>query len=258
MPASFETAFADALLKMDRPVPFGLTAPDPTTPARRFAVHRNNVVLGLVNALRRRFPVIEKLVGEESFAVLARAFVTAQPPRSPLMASYGDSFASFIAAFAPAAELPYLADVARLEAARTRAYHAADATPFGAEPFAALDGPFAGELRIALHPSIEIVRSGFPIVTIWAMNSGERELVAIEHWQAEDALIARPGLDVEVRALPPGAAAFLLALADGATLGEAAATALADHPQFDLALSLAGLIGAGLAVDILYSGGPHP
>jgi hypothetical protein len=145
-----------------------------------------------------------------------------------------------------------------LEAARTRAYHAADATPFGAEPFAALDGPFAGELRIALHPSIEIVRSGFPIVTIWAMNSGERELVAIEHWQAEDALIARPGLDVEVRALPPGAAAFLLALADGATLGEAAATALADHPQFDLALSLAGLIGAGLAVDILYSGGPHP
>ena len=70
---------------------------------------------------------------------MARAFVAATPPRTPVLTTYGDEFAEFIAAFEPARELAYLADVARLEAARTHAYHAADAVPVDAEPFAALD-----------------------------------------------------------------------------------------------------------------------
>jgi hypothetical protein len=251
MLASFETSFADALLNTERPVPIGITAHNTTAPARRFGVYRNNVMLSLVNALRSRFPVVEKIVGAEFFAAMARVFVTAQPPRSPLLATYGDGFPAFVAAFEPARELPYLADVARLEAARTRAYHAADATPVGADHFATLDGEAAGDVRIAIHPSTEIVCSSFPIVTIWAMNSGEQALAPIEDWRGEDALVARPYLDVQVRTLPPGGAAFLLALAAGRPLGEATETALADHPDFDLTFNLAGLIGSGLARDII-------
>ena len=175
----------------------------------------------------------------------------AQPPRSPLLASYGDTFPAFIAAFEPASDVPYLADVARLEAARTRAYHAADAAPVGADRFAMLDGKIIADIRVTMHPSTEIVRSQFPIVTIWAMNSGEQALAPIEDWRAEDALIARPHFDVQVRTLPPGGAAFLLALAAGQSFGEAAAAALADHPDFDLTCNLAGLIGSGLARDII-------
>jgi hypothetical protein len=247
MSASFETAFAEALLDPGRPVPSGIAAHNASAAARRFGVHRNNVIAGLVKALGNRFPVVEKIVGDEFFAAMARLFVMAQPPRSPLLASYGDAFPAFLAAFEPAGELPYLADVARLEAARTRAYHAADATPVGAEDFATLDSRFADDIRIEMHSSVEIVRSAFPIVTIWAMNSGERELGTIENWRGEDALVARPELDVQIRALPPGGAAFLLALAAGHPLGEAVEAALADDPAFDLAGNLAGLIGAGLA-----------
>ncbi len=65
-----------------------------------------------------------------------------------------------------------------------------------------------------------------PIVTIWAMNSGAQKLAPIETWSAEDALIVRPYLDVEVRLLPPGGAAFLQALAEGRSLGAAADAAL--------------------------------
>ena len=78
------------------------------------------------------------------------------------------------------------------------------------------------------------------------MNCGEQTLAPIEHWRGEDALVARPYLDVEVRSLPPGGAAFLLALASGRPLGEAAQDALADGPNFDLASNLAGLIGWGV------------
>jgi hypothetical protein len=251
MPASFQTSFADALLTADRPIPHGVIAHNAASPARRFGVYRNNVVSGLVKALERRFPVVEKIAGDEFFVAMARVFVTEQPPRSPLLAAYGDGFPAFVATFEPARELPYLADVARLEAARTRAYHAADATPVGADRFATLDGEGAGDLRIAMHPSAEIVRSPFPIVTIWAMNSGEQALAPIENWCGEDALVARPYLDVQVRTLPPGGAAFLLALVDGRSLGEAAGAALADDPDFDLTCNLAGLIGSGLARDVI-------
>ena len=61
----------------------------------------------------------------------------------------------------------------------------------------------------------------------------------------------RPYLDVEVRALAPGGAAFLLALAGGQPLGEATGAALADDPEFDLARNLAALIGLGLVRDIV-------
>ena len=87
---------------------------------------------------------------------------------------YGDSFPDFIASFAPAAELIYLADVARLEAARTRAYHAADAEPVDPTRLKALDQDALAELRIVPHPSAQIVRSRHPIVSIWAMNSGDK------------------------------------------------------------------------------------
>jgi hypothetical protein len=246
MTASLQRAFAQALLDPTAPIPDGIASHDVPGATRRFAVHRNNVVSGLVKALAARFPAVEKIVGRDFFAAMAHAFVVERPPRSPLLANYGDEFPDFISPFAPARELPYLADVARIEAARSRAYHAADATPVGASQFAALDVSALRGLRFDLHPSFEIVCSQHPIVTIWAMNSGARALAPIEAWSAEDALIVRPYLDVEIRQLPPGGAMLLRTLADGRSLGEAIDSAQADCAEFDLTGNLAGLIGWGL------------
>jgi hypothetical protein len=251
MTSRFQSLFAEALFDAGRPPPAGIVVRPAEIPARRFAVHRNNVVSGAMNALKSRFPVTEKIVGEEFFAAMTRVFVQERPPRSPLLATYGDDLADFIAAFEPARELAYLADVTRLEAARTRAYHAADATPVDAQRFAALVPNSVGDVIVELLPSTEVVRSPHPIVTIWAMNAGERNLAPIGNWSGEDALVVRPHLDVEVRLLPSGGAAFLLALADGRPIGEAAATGLADHPEFDLAHNLAGLIGSHLVRNIV-------
>ena len=126
------------------------------------------MVVGLIKTLQARFPAVEGIVGEEFFVAMARVFVAKMPPRTPILTTYGDEFADFIAAFEPARELAYLADVARLEAARTRAYHAADAAPVDPSCFGALD-PHAVErsagLAAPLHarlfsPRIRLSRSG--------------------------------------------------------------------------------------------------
>lgn len=239
--------FAAALLDPDRPLPADVTSHTARHPERRFGVYRNNVTVSLIEALRARFPATETIVGEAFFVAMARIFVRAQPPRSPLLMHYGDRFPDFVRAFPPAADMPWLADVVRLEAARTRAYHAADATPLGPADFSAIAPDTLGALRVTLHPSAEIVRAKSPVVTIWAMNSGEAPLGPVDFGTAEDALVVRPHLTVVVLRLPPGAATFLGALQNEATIADALGTAFADDESFDPTAALALLIGSGVA-----------
>jgi hypothetical protein len=95
--------------------------------------------------------------------------------------------------------------------------------------------------------SLEIVSSPYPIVTIYAMNSGEMEPAPITDWRAEDALIVRPEYEVEVRRISAGTRIFLQRVADNDPLGEAAGAAFASGAGFDLAASLAALF-SGLAI----------
>jgi hypothetical protein len=83
-------------------------------------------------------------------------------------------------------------------------------------------------------------------VAIFAMNRVEGRVTPLESSAAEDALITRPEMEVTVRLLPPGGAAFLTSLIGGETLGAAAATAFAQAPSFDLAGSISGMIEAGV------------
>ncbi|MGO9675283.1 MAG: DUF2063 domain-containing protein [Methylocella sp.] len=246
-----QNAFAAALLDPGLAPPHGVISHTSQAPVKRFAVYRNNVMVSLIDALEARFPAAKRIVGEDFFRASARVFARAHPPRSPLMMTYGDEFPDFLETFEPAAEIVYLADVARIEAARTRAYHAADAAPLQPSDLAGVEAADLAELRFELHPSLEIIASAFPVATIWAMNAGEAPLAAIEDWRGEDALVLRPVFEVEVRRLPAGAAAFLQSLKAGDPLGEAAGIALASNSDFDLAINLAALVSAGIAIRTL-------
>lgn len=250
MSMTTQKSFADALLDADQAVPDGLTSWNRPRPERRFAVYRNNVMSGLIRALASRFPATEKIVGEDFFAGMAGAFITRHPPRSPMLLAYGDDFAAFVATFEPAAELPYLPDVMRIEAARGKAYHAADHAPFDTDSLATLPPARIPALTFTIHPSVSILRSRHPAVTIWAMNSGEMPLAPIKEWTGEDALVARPEMTVLVQRLPAGGAVFLEALVTGSTLGTAAEAALADAPDFDLTANLMGALQAGAFIAV--------
>ncbi|MEZ2221990.1 DUF2063 domain-containing protein [Rhizobium sp. RCC_161_2] len=245
MSITTQAKFAAALVDPERAVPKGLTAWNGPRPERRFGVYRNNVTVGLVGALASRFPVAEKIVGNDFFAVMAHEFIRLHPPRSPLLLAYGDDFADFVETFEPARDIDYLPDVIRLEAARGKAYHAADAAPLDPALLATIEPERLASLAFALHPSASILRSPFPAVTIWAMNAGEMELRPIDDWSGEDALVVRPEMTVQVHRLPAGGVTFLEALAAGADLTTAVEAAITAAPDFDLSANLAGALAAG-------------
>lgn len=246
MTAHYQERFARALLSPSLALPEGIACNSGVAPVKRFGIYRNNVTTGLAQALAIRFPITEKIVGEEFFAAMARAFVKENLPRSPVLLDYGSDFDRFVAAFEPARSLPYLSDIVRLENAQIRAYHAADAPPLDKRAFADLKSDDLDKLRLELHPSAAVVRSHFPIVTIWSMNSGESRLGPIEEWRPEQALVVRPHLSVTTRLLPPGGAVFLESVAGGKTLGASAQEAWHSDESFDLAACLAAALAAGV------------
>jgi hypothetical protein len=194
--------------------------------------------------------VRSKIVGTEFFAAMSYEFIRLHPPRSPLLLAYGEDFADFVERFEPATEVAYLPDIIRLEAARGRAYHAADAVPLQAERLATVDPDHLAELRFVAHPSLSVLMSNHPIVTIWAMNSGDTELRPIENWCGEDALVVRPMMNVQVHRLPAGGAVFLSAVARGEALAAAVELATKAAPGFDLSSNLAGALQAGAFTDV--------
>ena len=135
--------------------------------------YRNTVAASLIDALPRAFPSSSAWSAMTSSGPWRAPIVALEPPSSPLLFLYGEGFAAFIARFAPAAPLPYLADVARLEYFRGLAYHAADREPLRPASFAALDKGRLADFNVTLHPSVFVVTSIFPVLSIWLANQAE-------------------------------------------------------------------------------------
>jgi len=230
--AQFHDDFVRALRDPDLPAP----------PA--FAVYRNTVMKGCIDALQANYPAVAKLVGEEWFRATAAVYVRDHLPRTPILLEYGVGFADFLARFEPAAELPYLPAVARLDRFWTEAHAAADEPALDARALAGLDPEALASLRLRPHAAARWAWHELPAYTIWSRNRNEAMVAADEpdvDWRPEGVLIARPDDAVRWIGLDDAGCAFMDACAAGATLVEAARAV----PAGDLSGLLASLLDAG-------------
>jgi hypothetical protein len=250
MLSELQRQFAGALVDPGSRPPIGAGRAG-SADEQMFAIHRNNLFVGLIDALAARYPVCERLVGEEFFRAVARAHVVRERPRSPILLHCGDNFPDFIESFAPAEAVPYLADMARLEAARSSAYHAAEAVSLDIEAIASFRPDELIEARFTLHHSVRLVCSRYPIASIWLAHQGGDHVESPVHWEAEDVLVLRPEAEVLVHRLPVGGHGFVAALIAGSTLAEAGETGLSHSKEFDLGQNVAGLFAVGAIVDFV-------
>jgi len=226
-----------------------------TTPSalRRMAVYRNNVVHGISEALRAAYPAVARLVGTDFFAGMARAFWAVSPPVEPSLSLYGAGFADFIAGYAPAADLVYLADIARLDRAWLEAHHASDLSALDPGRIAGLPPHELPYLAPGLHPSVSLWSSSWPVYEIWRSNREAAEPVeTVLRPDPAFALVWRHRGVVRHRALTPGEHAFFAALVQGHDLETAAEHLLALNPAGDAA----ALFGEALTHSILMGNAP--
>ena len=241
--ASMQAGFAAAL---GDPAPDAAPAGLGEPARRRFRVYRNNVRVALVEALAAAYPAVRRIVGEPFFDEMALVYVSDRPARARNLNFYGADFADFLAGFPPARDLPYLADVARLERAVLESLHAADAPSLDPAALAAL-GTRVATARFAPHPATRLVRSRWPVARIWRANTGdsppEEELVLAA--DGAGALVVRPALSVRVEALGPTECAFAGTLLAGGDPMAAEADAADRDGEFDIVPAFRNLLAAG-------------
>jgi hypothetical protein len=103
------------------------------------------------------------------------------------------------------------------------------------------------------HPALRILRSRYAAFSICAANRYDQAAAAaapIRGDIAEDTLVTRPGLTVSMRRLPPGAAAFMMALAEGRDLGTAIGDGFVETPDFAPAEAIGLMLETGVFVEI--------
>ncbi|MFT5511517.1 MAG: hypothetical protein ACI89J_004619 [Hyphomicrobiaceae bacterium] len=222
-----QNAFATAVRDPAMDVPDAVGPRGSGVPVARFNVYRNNSAVSLTEAIADSYPVVRALVGEDFFTAMARQYVDGHVPSSPVLIHYGGSFADFIEAFEPAQSLPFLADIARVEWAWVQAYHAKDCDSINTEALQAANAEALPASRLTLHPSLHLIQSNWPVVSIWSAHQIEdleaRQTALSEIDQAaECGVIVRPEFEVQVQLVQPPIRQLLASFQDGATLGEAA------------------------------------
>lgn len=231
--ADFQSRFAQALMSDEQPAS--------SLRAYAFAVYRNTSARGTVEALRASYPTVNQLLSDDGFTHVALDFRQEAPPSGPVLSDYGAGFPGFLARQPWTCELPYLADVARLDWLWLESFLAVDAEP------SPRNG--ATDARISLHPATRVAWLHTPALTIWQAHhqpSGFDELEP--EWREEGALFTRPAL--QVRAQPiDRAGRYLLAVAAGSPRVDQCVAAVAEaHPNSNIPELLQQCVAAGALI----------
>lgn len=229
--ATFQEVFAEALFAE---LPVGAIARKPG-----FAVYRNTCARSTVEALRAAFSTVDALIGEDAFTGAALDYRCSQPPCSPVLSDYGHDFADFLARQPWTAELPYLADVAKLDRLWLECFLAPD-TP---SRFRAV-----GNMpRLALNPAARFAWLATPAMTIWQAHRQPEGFDQLEpEWRAEGALFTRRDLSIHAEQIDRAGHLLLVLASAGATLADGLAAVETAHPAADASALFARLLAAGV------------
>jgi hypothetical protein len=248
--ADYQNAFAQALLAEDPRSASPELAHLVAQPG--FAVYRNTVLKGCIDALQANFPAVARLVGDEWFRAAAAVYARREPPAAPTLMTYGRTFADFLAQFEPAAELPYLADVARVDRLWSEVHVAADDGILNPAALAQLAPEDMHRLSLRPHATARWAWcEEHPIYTLWSQNRDCGAAFDAEiDWRGEGVLLTRPHGAVKHQRLSRAGAAFLSACAEALSLECAVAAALDTDPTADLAALIDQLLQAGAIADM--------
>lgn len=224
--ACFQRRFAQAI---DGPV------------AGAIAVYRNTVLHGAVEALRSNYPVVAQIVGDEMFEGVAVEYASANPPRSPVLALYGEAFPDWLKQQEWVADLPYLPDVATVERLHVECLMAADAEQACGDPSELSDR------RLALHPAVRFTWLQAPGMSIWLAHQQPVPSEIAPEWKPEGALFARPSpFTLHAPRIGASAHRILFGVRLGERAGQSMAAAARLYPDADAKAVFVSLLNMGV------------
>jgi hypothetical protein len=239
-----QRAFARHLAGADQPELVALVTGDAIPAPSRLGVYRHHVHHSLAAALAATYSTVQTLVGADFFRGLAQAFVRQSLPTQPVLSEYGAGLPDFVASYAPARDLPYLADVARLDWALNCAFHAPHVEGLTASDLSAIEMDRLPSMSLSLAPGAAVIVSRHPLDRIWLASQpgGDAAPVDLDSGGAR-LLVMRRLDDAAFVELMSAEAVFVAALIEGRPIEAASEAAFQADSAFDLSTVFARLLG---------------
>jgi hypothetical protein len=211
------------------------------------AAYRRSVLANLASAVAGSYPLLQNIVGPDFINEAARRYAQLYPSLSGDLNLYGEHFGAFLAAYPPAADLPWLPAVAELEWEIQRIYGAPDAPAVDLAALQTTPPEQWEQLIFDLDPGHALIKSNWPLARIWEVNqTGHEGDMRVDFDMAQCVLVHRRGYDTHVELVAPGQFAFLNRLSQGVSLGPAVAAAMEVDEQFDFGVALQRFIASSL------------
>ncbi len=228
------------ILKEKSPDSFeDLLTPQNNVPGvERILVYAGGYTVRIGEALAETYETIANVLGHEKFHQMTEDYVAVFPSRYYNLTTAGKHLPEFLKTWKPAAEFPFLPDLAAFEWRVSRAFHAFDSVPFDRSGLAGLAMEDWENMSLILQPSAALFRSEWSVLEIWKLPPALRAVgpeganqpvtVDIERYhKPQYALVSRQDLKVRTENLSAAQYRLLELLMSGRTLGEAC-EALAD------------------------------
>jgi len=233
-----QRAFGGALLDWREPASLPALSDALGVDAALLGIYRNTSLRTLITALSLSYPAVRALVGADFFEAAAHEFIAAHAPERACLNDYGRELPDFLASFAPASTVCYLADVARLEWAVNRALHAPDAPSLDVQALSRLGARDMPRVCFVAHPAVTVLRLAAPADAIWRAVLAEDD-AAMAALDVTDGpvwlLVERSAMGVQVQRLYAASGVFTERLCAGEPLQAALEAMSADTASAELA-----------------------
>ncbi|MBW2388874.1 MAG: putative DNA-binding domain-containing protein [Deltaproteobacteria bacterium] len=178
---ALQRAMAANILDPSARIPLDWFAlPTGADPAVRVGVYVGGYPARITEALKETFPAIANIVGASEFAELAERYLERlhEPPRN--LNYIGRDLADHLTGDPLTGSLPFLPDLARLEWAVVRCFHAEAGTPFDLRQCVPWDAQRWECARIDFQAGTEIVHSDWPVLALRESRHQERESIDLD------------------------------------------------------------------------------
>lgn len=187
-----------------------------------FQIYHRTYVARLTDTLRKTYPALAWVLGDNFFNEISRKYIESQPSVTYNLADYGESFADFIQETSAAKGIPFLPDLARFEWLYKDVQQARTQESLPPETVQELLN--SDDVKMHMIDAMALFESDFAIYDIWKYRHQPAYMFEEVNWSKPQCLlIHKKKQQVQVQELQPVEGQVIYALAEGRTVSEALA-----------------------------------
>lgn len=217
------------------------------SPTESLNIYHRGVKAKALSAIRRIYPVCQRLLGTTVFDAIVTEFISCHPSNSSDFADFAAPFVEFMTNYRTLGDCSYIADIACLEWHIYQLLKEIDSTGLDLEALAQVNANNEDQLVFHLPVGAVLMHSNYPLDEIWTVNQPDYQGNALsDHYPRHfQFLVWRAGFGICIDRLTQEEWLVLEKISTGVMFGDLCEQLFALHPDLDIAVIFPHLVEQG-------------